>query len=232
METIDKLIKFITEDPIMLGLCLAIVVLIIAFILVLIFGGKKEKKKEKIIEESIDNTRELLKPIIEEPLRSTQELNLNLDANKEPEIAENQSLENIQLLDEAPMEENIPITVNDAIELKNQREQEELKDTIEIPVIYNSDPTPVEIPNMQESEDKPVEEEPIVQIPKIEQPLSPIYTTPETKPEMENTVTTTVDSDQIPIEQAADDLDLPKLKKEPESSIFDTLSGESFNINK
>lgn len=62
-------IKFLTDDPIMLGLCIAIVVLIIAFVVVLILGKRKDDKNSRL-----NNTSELLKTEINlEALDSTRE---------------------------------------------------------------------------------------------------------------------------------------------------------------
>ena len=74
---LNDFITFITGDPIMLGLSGAIVFLVFIFILILIFGGKK---KTKAIEDKVeDNTGALLKSDLE-PLKSTQEFTLNINA--------------------------------------------------------------------------------------------------------------------------------------------------------
>ena len=237
-ETINKLIKFISEDPIMLGLCFAIVALIIIFILVLIFGGKKEKKKEEAVNNTIDNTQALLKTTLDdEPLRSTQEFAFNM-GTPETKLENTQGLENIQLLEEKVKEEDVPITVNEAMELKSQREMEALKNTVEMPVVSEAAPLSVEepvIPSMIEPEPvmPPVMETPEMSTePKIEQPLSPVYTSLDNKPEMEIPVAPRANRETPALQvQEEQDIDLPKLKTEPTSSIFDTLSGESFNIN-
>lgn len=234
-ETVSKLIKFISEDPIMLGLCFAIVALIIIFILVLIFGGKKDKKKEVSEDRVEDNTQALLKTTLnDEPLRSTQEFSFNANMNEAPSLENTQSLENIQVLSEIPEEDNnAPISVNEAIELKNQREMEALKNTVEMPVINMGAPEPAPLMDEVKPPIPPVEppKPPVEEVhEQIEQPLSPVYTSMENKPEMEIPVVPHINNEETA--PASDvDIDLPKLKTEPSSSIFDTLSGESFNIN-
>ena len=239
-DTVSKLIKFISEDPIMLGLCFAIVALIIIFILVLIFGGKKNKKSEEIVDKVEDNTQSLLKTTLnDEPLRSTQEFAFNASMNEDVKLENTQSLENIQVLSETPEEDNnAPISVDEAMELKSQREMEASKNTVEIPVLNENVPM-VDVPPIKEPVTPPIP--PIdLPIPPMEekhepanQPLSPVYTTEENKPEMETPVVPHVNNEitTSPAPLVNDgDIDLPKLKTEPTSSIFDTLSGESFNI--
>lgn len=76
-DTFNAFVKFISDDPIMLGLCIAIVVLVILFIIVLLIGNKKEEVIEdsnKIKEEKA----ELLKTEVNlEALKSTQEYKLD-----------------------------------------------------------------------------------------------------------------------------------------------------------
>lgn len=228
-ETINILIKFISEDPIMLGLCFAIIVLIIIFILVLIFGGRKEKKIEEKTIPIEDNTQTLLKTTIDdEPLRSTQEYSFNMNSELNSNVSDTQSLENIQILGETSSEEIVPITVDEAMELKNKREMEALKNTIEMPVLTDMEPEQEIKYETNTTVDSTFSDENKESGEKKNQPLSPIYTSSDNKPEIEPSVrsneTTNADSEDI-------DIDLPKLKSEPRSSIFDTLSGEKFNIN-
>ncbi len=217
-DTINKLIQFISEDPIMLGLCIAIVVLIIIFILVLIFGGKKEKKAEKIKEYTEDNTQALLKTSLEEePLRSTQEFNLNIGNNEPAKLEDTQSLENIQILSETSTEEDVPITVDEAIELKNQRQMEALKNTIEIPVLND--------------QEQSINEN--ISIPASDREAVSNASTPSSL-DVDNIPTQNInnaDNDAVTKDESDFDIDLPKLKTESSSSIFDTLSGESFKID-
>ncbi len=53
-NTFNAFVKFISDDPIMLGLCLAIVVLVILFIVVLFIGKKSDKKEELKNDENLE----------------------------------------------------------------------------------------------------------------------------------------------------------------------------------
>lgn len=74
-------IKFLSSDPIMLGLCIAIIILVIMLIVVLIIGKKKDSKQGS----SEDNTSELLKTEVNlETLESTKQYSLDeLQGKKE-----------------------------------------------------------------------------------------------------------------------------------------------------
>jgi len=86
-DTFNAFVKFISDDPIMLGLCIAIIVLVIAFIIVLILGRKKETKDER----KLENTSELLKTEINlDTLKSTQEYSVSelQGLTEEPSVTE------------------------------------------------------------------------------------------------------------------------------------------------
>lgn len=197
-NTLKEFVQFISDDPLMLGLCCAIVFLIIVFILVLLFGGRKKKTKEEI--EVFDNTQELLKSDInEEPLRSTQELNLNTNnvvANTTPiestipKPEETQKIPTVDAISDLENSKVAPITLDEALELKNKREENIEKDTIQVPVIEESVPTPLEVPIEPMPVDEPfipeakidniVIPEPEV---KVETPVVPVSTPTEVTPQ-------------------------------------------------
>lgn len=107
-ETFKAFIAFISEDPIMLGLCIAIVVLIIMFILVLILGKKKDKKMEVS-----DNTNdELLKAEIDmDALKSTNEYKLD-------ELNNALSNKTLELEEEKKNTEEIPVTTEEPVKVE------------------------------------------------------------------------------------------------------------------
>lgn len=127
-NTFNAFVKFISDDPIMLGLCIAIIVLIIAFILVLFLGRKKENK-----EENVDNTRELLKTDINiDALKSTQEYNID------------------DLKVEEPAKASLDVEISDS---KNEPVLDSSKEIgansdvpQEIPVTLDTAPTALEVP--------------------------------------------------------------------------------------
>lgn len=113
-ETFKAFIAFISEDPIMLGLCIAIVVLIIMFILVLVLGKKKDKKPE-----AVENTNEeLLKTEINmEALKSTSEFKLDELGQTSPEKTE----------ENAPVVEEIPVTTEEPVKVEFE---DKVEDTV------------------------------------------------------------------------------------------------------
>lgn len=194
-ETLKEFVQFISDDPLMLGLCCAIVFLIIVFILVLLFGGRKKKKEEEI--EVFDNTGELLKTDVnDEPLRSTQELNLNTNnvvaetpsVPVIPKVEKTQKIPSVDAISDLENSKVAPITLDEALELKNKREENIEKDTIKIPVIEESAPMPVETPVMPVQPSEPVIPEldnlviPEPEV-KVETPIVPASTPVEPSPQ-------------------------------------------------
>lgn len=244
-ETINRFIQFISDDPIMLVLCFAIVVLILVFILVLVFYGKKDDKVEK--SEVSENTTSLLKPDSTlEPLRSTQEFSLN-NLGAEESLESTQKLENIDSLT-SENDINVPISINEAMDIKLNRDNEANKDTIEIPIVMDDNPDKVEIPINEDDKSNIKDVQPKTEVNlsnTINQPFSSVYTSLETMPTPmdipndtkiikhneaeENNIDSQVVS-QTSEEENLDDIDLPKLNTNTESSILNTLSGESFDI--
>ncbi|HBA37610.1 MAG TPA: hypothetical protein DCY94_02710 [Firmicutes bacterium] len=125
-DTFNAFVKFISDDPIMLGLCIAIIVLIIAFILVLFLGRKKEDSEECIA----DNTTELLKTEINmDALKSTQEFSLS-------ELGQ----------DEIPSKDS-PVTIASVPKESEPANEEKVEaPAIDIPVTIETEPTALEIP--------------------------------------------------------------------------------------
>lgn len=249
-DVVSEFIEFITDDPLMLCLCLAIVVLALLFVLVLIFGGRKEKKKAEIKE--IDNTKELLKDDLkEEPLKSTQEFSLN-------EIEK--SMEKPPVVEEESIVKEEPISIEEALNLKNQREEinrdvtpipvatnpepikldisDQLRENFGTPVDFNtvsSNPAPVvpapyEAPQMQPQ--MPFSSVVINQndaFPKPDESLSKtaiIRHIPKDNFDLPEPVVDLKKED----DDSFDDIDLPKLNTNENTSVLNTLTGESFNI--
>lgn len=193
-----EFIKFISDDPIMLGLSCAIIFLVVVFILVLIFGGKKKEKE--IEEKALDNTKSLLKSdLTDEPLHSTREYNvseLTDTSTKEAPI--------VDAIEEVKAEEEAPISVSEAIDIKNEREEEAKKDTIEIPVV-------------NETKEK-VEFEHEVIIPEVKseevgtQPFSSVFVEEKTE------------------EKVEDDIELPKLNTKSDTSVLNKLEVEEYKL--
>jgi len=254
-ETLKEFIQFISDDPLMLGLCCAIAFLIIIFILILCFGGRKKKTKKA--EETIENTNALLETqsIDDEPLKSTQEFTLN-------EIEEeNKPVETFK--DEEIDAKTAPITISEAMQLKNDRQEE----AIQIPVVEEKEPEPLEFPKLEINE--PVIEEPTLEptptpiepvLPEITktarelenttvmQPFSSVYANPTDElpkptenfsnteiirhiPKIEETVEQPVVQEPVTDEEEnLDDIELPKLNTGDNTSVINTLTGESFDI--
>ncbi len=110
-NSFNAFVKFISDDPIMLGLCIAIIVLVILFIMVLILG----RKKDNTIGDKLENTSELLKTEVNmNSLKSTQEF--NLEEIQEPKV--NDSLSNTNSVSTSnnslPINEarEVPVTIN------------------------------------------------------------------------------------------------------------------------
>lgn len=124
-------IKFLTDDPIMLGLCIAIVVLIITFIVVLVLGKRKDDKNTKL-----NNTSELLKT----------EINLEaLDNTREYQASEIKPKEEPAVKVATPTQEVKPVETP-AIEIPVETKEEPTKLEIETP--KNEKTTESEIPDI------------------------------------------------------------------------------------
>lgn len=119
-DTFSSFVKFISDDPIMLGLCIAIIFLVILFLIVLLAGKKKEKPESK----DIDNTAELLKTEVNlEALESTKQYSSN-------------ELKAFEPVKETPVEPEI--------KMPDPQEQTQKEDAIKIPVEMPTSPTPLE----------------------------------------------------------------------------------------
>lgn len=123
--------KFLTDDPIMLGLCIAIVVLIIMFIVVLVLGKRKDSKNSKL-----NNTSELLKT----------EINLEaLDNTREYSATENKPMEE-PVVKVAETEPVVTPTEAPTIEIPVETKTEPTKLETEVPKFEN--PAENEIPEI------------------------------------------------------------------------------------
>lgn len=170
-DAFNSFVKFISEDPLMLGLCIAIVVLIVVFIIVLCTGGKKKSVKEEPVEE---NTTQLLaSDINDEPLKSTQEFNMSSLREEQEKLESTINVPNVDAITDDMTEKEAPISLEEAIHLRNTREENDIKDTIKIPVVSETPSTPVDIP---------AETPTIPEIPSIDDDMSDL-TIPEEKVE-------------------------------------------------
>ncbi len=166
-DTFNAFVKFISDDPIMLGLCIAIIILVIAFILVLILGRKKDDTND----DKHENTQELLKTEVNlDTLKSTQEYSLSELQNKETlseqeaapvsdPLTEPATITNTEpieptpeptpVIEETPMETfpqpevQTPVVEEPIIEVPVTTET---PTALEVPVMDTPAPTPTEAP--------------------------------------------------------------------------------------
>lgn len=196
----NEFIKFIKDDPIMLGLSCAIAFLVSLFILVLIFGGKKKSKK---IEDNVeDNTAALLKSDLgTEPLKSTQEFTLNINTEmpvQDPIVPFEKDMPNAEsthVEDAKP----VPVEIENSALTEFVAPKINMEDTITLQPQDVSITQTVVLPNMNEEQES-VEELPIVK---------------ETKEEVKDSL---------------DDIELPMLNKSADTSVLSSLQGEHYNI--
>ena len=112
-DTIKEFFIFISDNPLMLGLCIAIVLLFLILIIVLFAGGKRNKKEKDVLE----NTSELFTTTIDnQKLKSTNELK-TVDENITFSEEDNNLEEDLEF-----NEEDAPININEALNLKKERE--------------------------------------------------------------------------------------------------------------
>lgn len=258
-DTFSEFRQFITDDPLMLALCLAIALLVIVFLIVLFLGGKKKENEES--QEVTENTTNLLKTDIgEEPLRSTQEFTLGaITQPEEPEKTQN--IPTIETFSDTEIDKRAPISLDEVLELKNERAENLTKDTIQIPVINIDEPKPLDIPVPEPiavEEQRPVDlinnfmvkEETTEPINVGQQTFSSVYVDnvndipkPITEepiasseiirhvPESEKTIEPVIPvAEQSSVSEDDDDIALPKLNSDNNSSVLNSLAGESFNI--
>lgn len=200
-DTFNEFVSFITDDPLMLGLCIAVVVLIVLFILVLALGAGKKGKAKAEAEAKLDNTKELLKSDIkEEPLKSTQEFNLeNLAKQEATNLDKTINVPNVESVEEDIMEKEAPINIDEAMILKNARQTDLEKDTIPVPIVNPTMPVAPEvkaepvIPAMPEMKTEPSIPDVSVFASAPETPVAPIIPEAPVAPEMPE-VTTVMDA--------------------------------------
>ena len=140
-DTISEFTNFISNDPLMLALCIAIVVLIIVFILVLILGKKKDDE-----EELTENTGALLQSDISDAnLKSTQEFEAVNDA-VQTTLSSTKKIPVVTPPEEDATDKEAPIDIDAALKLKEEREKEnptEAVQTIPTPDMPVSEPITV-----------------------------------------------------------------------------------------
>ena len=146
-DTISEFTNFISNDPLMLALCIAIVVLIIVFILVLIFGKKKEDA-----EEVSENTGALLTTDINDAnLKSTQEFAAVNQQEPTPEVSSTKKIPVVPPAEDITDKE-APISVDDALKLKEEREKTTTLEVVSpTPAPEAPAETPVEAPAAPEA---------------------------------------------------------------------------------
>ncbi|MCI8498048.1 MAG: hypothetical protein HFG33_01415 [Bacilli bacterium] len=235
--TFNAFVKFISDDPIMLGLCIAIVVLVILFIVVL-FLGKRSDKKEK---ENIDNKDNLLKTEINmEPLKDTEQFSLDLQEDNKDSIEttiEPETLDTaVENLDLKEMPEQV-LTLED-VELPN------FEDIKEIPVVIEEKPIPIEFNLEVENAPKLESENDSIDNLTVAEPAIPasfedfnIKTDPnmENKISLENVSTENVDNENLSIIESAvtpveeNIFDIPQTDVK-EKRILETVEPQVNNI--
>lgn len=271
-ETFKEFVKFISDDPLMLGLCCAIVVLVILFILVLCFGGKKKKTNE---EASIDNTASLLKPEAgEEVLRSTQQISLSaINDNMVSPVEEETPVPSVEAPLPAynsdtfePVMPKVETVTEPAFVAPDPLPKEPVMPQVTPVPFEMSTPVAMDIPKpamepvmpeapvVNVNTFEPVVSEPInytepiipdMPMPSVEpvmgtQPFSSVYApgtqTMESVQEIpvspQQYVNPVVEEPVMPeVLPVEEDIDLPKLSTNQDTSVLGTLTGESFNIN-
>lgn len=231
-DTFNKFVAFISDDPIMLGLCIAIIVLVILFIVVLCLGNNKKEVK---VEKKVDNTTELLKTEINmDALKSTQEYNLSeiqKDQTTETQVADGQiepSVMEVPVTTEEPVAleiENIQTPhLEGATSILNMPKFDSIKIDTEkdLSIDYDKIKESIVLSNTDEdlSKNEIIENMPILDLgdsePVKEQEIKeekPII--PEVKKE----------------EEDLDDIALPKLNPNAtKTSFMNSIQGESFNL--
>lgn len=128
--TFNAFVKFISDDPIMLGLCIAIIVLIILFVVVLFIGKRSDKKEES-------ESNDLLKTEISmEPLKDTEQFVLdevgtedqtqeiaNANVDKAIEESDHSLTEAMPVLEDIPAPslediKEVPVTIEEPVPLE------------------------------------------------------------------------------------------------------------------
>lgn len=118
-KKISAFFQFVLDDPVMLCLCIAIIVLIILYIMVLVIG-KKADKKEKIENKKeeellktevnlsvLDETTPKEEPVVSEDARQEEAVPIPVVIEEQPS-----SLEVLEEVEETPVIESEPVTVN------------------------------------------------------------------------------------------------------------------------
>lgn len=139
-DTVKEFFLFISDNPLMMFLSGAIVLLFIILIIVLFAGGKKEKKQSK---KKLENTTELFTTPIEAVQTDSQNSKTKEEKNSEasdkllepkPSVLKEENFNLEETLEMDYNEEEAPININDALNLKKEREV--------VPNIENTTSTP------------------------------------------------------------------------------------------
>lgn len=238
-DTIKEFTDFISNDPLMMALCVAIIFLIIVFILVLVIGNKKDKKKKK--NEELNNTESLLKiDKNNEALKSTQEFSA-ITREAEKELAKTKELVTVDSASADLAEKNAPINIDEALKLKESRENSEKGPTIKIPIvnlteeIHNEQKeTPVSIPPAQ----KQVEKTSPTIVNNDEEkrpPLSAVGVQGKEMPKINQDLSQTqiikhISKSEEKIDTDESDIELPKLNNGDLENTLSTITGETFEL--
>lgn len=237
-DTIKEFTDFISNDPLMMALCVAILFLIIVFILVLIIGNKKDKKKKK--NNQLDNTESLLKVNTNnEALKSTQEFSA-ITREAEKELAKTKELPTVEAAAEDLAEQNAPINIDEALKLKESREISEKGPTIKIPVTdlteeisKEANEAPLSVPPVME----PIKED----VPTLntdseaKPPLSAVGVQGKEMPKLSQDLSQTqiirhVSKPEENKNESDGDIELPKLNNGNLENTLSTIAGETFEL--
>lgn len=227
--TFNKFVAFISDDPIMLGLCIAIIVLVILFIVVLCLGNNKKEVK---VEKPVDNTTELLKTEINmDALKSTQEYNLS--ETKREQETETPVVENSI---EPPVME-VPVTTEEPVALEfeniqtphlegatsmlNMAELNSFKvdDVKGLSIDFDKIKESIVLPDTQDLSKTEIMQN------------MPVLDLGNTEPENVTPVETSIPEESKEEEEDLDDIALPKLNPNASTTNFmSSIQGESFNL--
>lgn len=149
-DTFNAFVKFISDDPIMLGLCIAIVVLVILFIIVLFIGKKSDKKDEieKKIDEFKDDSKEINIEDFTGPVTVINEDNEAITNEPEPTI---ETVETpILAKEETKINEEVPSPVLEGTKTTLE-EVKEIPVTIEEPIALEINTNELGAPTLEEN---------------------------------------------------------------------------------
>ncbi len=191
-KKISAFFQFVLDDPVMLCLCIAIIVLIILYIIVLTIGKKADKKdkienkkddellKTEVDLSVLDETAPQKEPVVSEDASQEEAVPITVVIEEQPS-----SLEVLEEVEETPVIESEPVTVNNdkrediSIAMPSFDDykiefpvEEEKKIPEEINIFNNLEENvpnnPIEVDKVEET---PVEVAPVEEVPIVNEPL-------------------------------------------------------------